>query len=134
MKYDKRPYFLKLQHGPIPLTEASHSVDIGKQSPYSTYVMSFQGVLNINHKSVLDISLYQPLKSFICVLDWNYFYLWVNFVSSTEVYHFLSVFRTSSPTSSDGFHPCQEANARSPLGWQFLAYQGSETPLLIFKL
>ena len=73
---------------------------------------SFQGVFDINHKPVLDIALYQPLKSFICWLNWNHFYVGMNSVRSTEVNHFLCLLRASSCTTRNGYPTCQEAKHR----------------------
>ena len=72
--------------------------------------VSFQGVLNIDHKPILHVSLYQPLKSFICIVNWNYFYVWVNFMSTTEVYHFSCRLCTTCIATRNGFHSCQKIN------------------------
>lgn len=67
----------------------------------------FQGVLNIYHKPVLDVPIDEPLKSFIGILDWNYLYIWVNLVCSTEANHLLYIFCTTCNTSGNSLWSCR---------------------------
>ena len=88
--------------------------------PFSL-VSSFQRVLDINHKPVLDILFNEPLQSFICILNWNDFYIRVYSVCSTEIQHFLRLFATANYATGNGFHSCNIIKKHK--GYRFLTRQ-----------
>lgn len=79
---------------------------------------SFQGALDINYKSILDIILYYPFDSFIWVLNWNHFYVGIDTVSSTEIYHFLGHFSATSYATRNGSQTCQKVDPFNSLSCQ----------------
>jgi hypothetical protein len=60
----------------------------------------FERVLNVNYKSVFDISISDPLESIIDIVHFDDLNLWINSFHCTEVNHILYVLCSSSNTAS----------------------------------
>jgi len=45
----------------------------------------FEGVLDVNHETVLDVLLHHSFESFVYLLNGNHLYVWINLMSCTEI-------------------------------------------------